>query len=294
MSRIYEASAGTSAGAGAGAGAPSQLLRWRALTNYSDITSIMFDPELLETTDILLTTSLFFDVVAASLKGGGLRVRRVIIDEVDAIMGVLRTRVPADMTWLVSGTLLSSLPSAHATAGGSAAAAVVCIGGSSAYEVYRHTLEMNECKCSDDFLDAMIQLDEPAVLVHELYSDYVDGLMVPVLTETQLAAANGMDFSSKALGLQHTTHGATSDLGICTVCFNKHGSDVPCSNSSSMATAHAAPITTSHRRDKALVLRELLSEVMADPGSHVLVFSLYTGILQMCQAFLDRLGVHRQ
>lgn len=180
----------------------SDSLRWKPLVSYSDVSSVFFGAKLLEETDILLTTSLYYDSVAASLQSAGLRVRRLIVDEVDSIRGVLRTRLPATMTWLVSGTMRELLESGDIKLG--------------AYEIKKDVFAANECCCAEAFITSALSLHDPCTVLHELTNVYIDKLLVNVLSPLQMQAVNGLDFSSKSMGLTYTVQTPETDERLAT------------------------------------------------------------------------------
>jgi|UniRef100_A0A6C0BFH3 N12 class adenine-specific DNA methylase len=67
------------------------MIKYKTLTEYSEMMSLYIDPSVLMEYDILLTTSLYFDNLAKTLASLRLRLRRVFFDEADTIKSLLMT-----------------------------------------------------------------------------------------------------------------------------------------------------------------------------------------------------------
>ncbi len=133
--------------------------------------------------DVVLTTSLFYNVLAASVLHGA--VHRLIIDEVDSVAGVLKTRLPAATTWLVSATAVAAFIDGAPRA----------VGGDEA--VYRGDARTAPRVCCDaGFLDDCLPLPDPVVHRLVLHDVLVDRVLDSVLSENEMRAVNAMSYGS--------------------------------------------------------------------------------------------------
>lgn len=72
-------------------GPPGKVMKYKVLTAYADMMSLYVEPQQLMQYDIILTTSLFFDSIANTLRSLRLKLQRVFFDEADTIKGLLGT-----------------------------------------------------------------------------------------------------------------------------------------------------------------------------------------------------------
>lgn len=81
-------------------------LKWRCFADYADISSLYFaEPLSLYDYDILLTTSLYFNIVSTTLSSTNTPVYRMVFDEADSIAVLLQNPLEADKTWFVSASI---------------------------------------------------------------------------------------------------------------------------------------------------------------------------------------------
>ena len=160
----------------------------KKFVDYSDITGLYGEASstttvqsTLDQYDILLTTSLYYDVVSSTVTDIGIKLRRVIFDEVDSIKDMLRRKFPSSMTWMVSASIATLFDRKTNT---------VEIG--KGYKLQLSDLLEHEVACDPEFIKRCFVLPPPEEEVVVCRNKYVEAL-APLLTPQQLAALNGCD-----------------------------------------------------------------------------------------------------
>jgi SNF2 family DNA or RNA helicase len=158
-------------------------LTYKLLLEYSDINLLYTNPSMLYENDIILTTSLYYDVFASTVKTMGLNVRRVFFDEADTIKNTLAHPMPCGMTWFISASIKRVFDPKTNTAQ---------IG---TYKLHLNQLLANECYCLAEFVDSNIVLAKPNVELFKCRDFYIDNILSAILEREQLSYINGHDYS---------------------------------------------------------------------------------------------------
>jgi hypothetical protein len=159
-------------------------LSYKLLLEYSDINLLYTKPAMLYDNDIILTTSLYYDTFASTLKTMNLNVRRVFFDEADTIKDLLAHPMPCGMSWFISASIKRVFDKKTNTAQ---------IGS---YKLHLNQLLNNECFCSPEFIDANIKLPKPNVEHFRCKDFYLDNILSKMLERTELSYINGHDYSN--------------------------------------------------------------------------------------------------
>jgi len=145
--------------------------------SYEQITELYFTTTL-EQSDIILTTSVYYNVVADSLKAADIRVKRVFVDEIDSVDAILTKKMECDTFWMISASYIQTR-----------------IGELS--NVFDFAEEESvTCKCEDAFVDASFGLDQPKTNNHVCRSSLANLMLKDVLDDKELKAVHASDFSS--------------------------------------------------------------------------------------------------
>ena len=116
------------------------LIKYKKFTEYSDILDLYNVDNDLFDYDILLTTPLYYNMIATTMKSNFLNVERVFFDEIDSICSFVVSEINANFIWFVSASFN--------------------------YEelgVYTKKIDIDllpyiTCKCNDSFIDNIILL----------------------------------------------------------------------------------------------------------------------------------------
>lgn len=159
-------------------------LTYKLLLEYSEINLLFSNPNMLYQYDIILTTSLYYDVFASTVQSIGLNVRRVFFDEADTIKNLLAHSMPCAMTWFISASIDRVFDHKSNTAK---------IGS---YNLSLSQLLVNDCFCNPEFIDSNIKLPKPNFEIFKCKDYYLDNMLSNFLQREQLAFINGHDYSN--------------------------------------------------------------------------------------------------
>ena len=175
-------------------------LRYKLLSEYSEINLLYTKPSMLYDYDIILTTSLYYDVFASTLKTMNLNVRRVFFDEADTIKNLLAHPMPCGMSWFISASIKRVFDQKSNTA---------LIGS---YKLHLNQLLTNECVCSAEFIDSNIQLPKPNTEYFKCKDFYLDNILSKILERKELSNINGHDYSNIRIMCGNATIKETKDI----------------------------------------------------------------------------------
>ena len=157
----------------------SDELTFTTYVNYEDISSLYYVPELPKC-DIIITTALYYNIVADSLSSCKSSVKRVVLDEIDSIDKCVQKKIDCEMMWLVSASyakerIENTLSSQNSI---------------------DLTMEQEvTCKCEEDFVSASFALEQPKQIDYICKSSYLDLMLKDLLDDKELQAAYASDFS---------------------------------------------------------------------------------------------------
>jgi SNF2 family DNA or RNA helicase len=161
----------------------SDVLTFTTYVNYEDISSLYYVPELPKC-DIIITTALYYNIVADSLSSSTsskLMVKRVILDEIDSIDQCVQKKIDCEMMWLVSASYAKER-----------------IENTLASSQNGIDLAMEQdvmCKCEEAFVSASFALESPKQIDYICKSSYLDLMLKDLLDDKELQAAYASDFS---------------------------------------------------------------------------------------------------
>lgn len=177
-----------------------EMLSYKLLLEYSDINMLYTNSDMLYKNDIILTTSLYYDTFAATVKTLNLNVRRIFFDEADTIKNLLAHHMPSGMTWFISASIKRVFDQKTNTA---------TLG---TYKLHLNQLLLNECYCLPEFIDSNIVLPTPNTEYFKCRDFYLDNILSKVLTREQLSFINGHDFSNIRTLCGNATIKETKDI----------------------------------------------------------------------------------
>jgi len=158
----------------------SDDLTFTTYVNYEDISSLYYVPELPKC-DIIITTALYYNIVADSLSSCKSSVKRVILDEIDSIDKSVQKKIGCEMMWLVSASYAKER--------------IENTLASSQNNIDLSIEQEVSCKCEEDFVSASFALEEPKQLDYICKSSYLDLMLKDLLDDKELQAAYASDFS---------------------------------------------------------------------------------------------------
>lgn len=171
-------------------------LSFKMFNSYHDITSLYGRKDILES-EVLLTTSLFYDVIVHVLRENKIILDHVIFDEADTIKGMLATEIDTNMTWFMSASIATVFDERRN---------IAKIGK---YELGLATLLKNDCKCAPDFINLSMRQDDPVVRIIRCNSIYMDLLLA--MFDSSREAICALDYTSTGSG----GNAAATEIDAC-------------------------------------------------------------------------------
>lgn len=154
------------------------LLSYKKFTEYNDILDLYNANSYFFDYDIILTTSLFYNVLATTLESKFLKVSRVFFDEIDSISNLLINEINSDFIWFVSATF-----------------------NYNDLGIYKHKLDISlipyiTVKCKNSFIDNMQKLALPHIYKIICKNIYLDNIFNGLLSRDEFILLNAMDYSN--------------------------------------------------------------------------------------------------
>lgn len=176
-------------------------IRYKSFIEYADITKLFTDQDILKENDILLTTSLYYDTIANTLRSNRIVLDRVIFDEADTIKGLLQTEINARMVWFVSASIESVFDTKTKRA------------RLGSYDIDLGRLLQHDCKCDPTFVDANIRIPDPKEQTIRCESVYIDDFLLNIVEPRYREALLACDY--RGLNIAASGKDALCDYTIC-------------------------------------------------------------------------------
>jgi hypothetical protein len=145
-----------------------EKVRYKTFIDYSEMSKLYADPNMLTSVDILLTTSLYYHMICGTIntlnKTCGLKIGRVFFDEIDTINSMLREPVESNFTWFISASFKGDK-----------------IGCYKVDKLFERT-----CKCEDSVIDASFNLYPPVNHIYKCKSVFT-GMLCDILPDKKIA-----------------------------------------------------------------------------------------------------------
>jgi hypothetical protein len=175
----------------------SKKLTFYKFIEYSDISTLMFNPLILSQYDILITTSLYYSTITDYLNNN--KLNRIIIDEIDSVNWFINNKncrdndanyFPSKHTWFISAS-------------------------------YDHLLKLNKdlynkincnqnciCKCEESFIKNSFNIPTPINFIYKCFDQYINsGIFEEIGGSNLVQNINAMDYQYK---LKNITNVANS------------------------------------------------------------------------------------
>jgi hypothetical protein len=154
-------------------------LKYKRLTEYSDILELynettnigLFDY------DILITTSLYYNVISTTITSSFLNVECVFFDEIDSISSFVVSEINANFVWFVSASIDYNMLGIYTK------------------KIDRDLIPYITCKCDDSFIDRIFNLFEKNIYKIICKNLYLDNIFSGILSSEEFRVLNAMDYS---------------------------------------------------------------------------------------------------
>jgi len=154
------------------------LLTYKKLIEYTDILDLYSINPSFFNYDIIITTSLFYNVIATTLESKFLKVDRIFFDEIDSISSLLINKINSDFIWFVSASF-----------------------NYNELGIYSKYLNITSipyitCKCNNNYIDKVQILGTPKTYKIICKNLYLDNIFIYLLSSDELKLLNAMDYSN--------------------------------------------------------------------------------------------------
>lgn len=152
-------------------------LKYKKLTEYSDILDLYNKETTLIDYDILITTSLYYNVIATTMKSNDIRVERVFFDEIDSISNFVVNEIDANFSWFISASF-----------------------DYNELGVYTKKIDIDlisyiTCKCNDTFINDAFKLPEVQIYRIICKNVYLDTIFNGIFSSDEYKVLNALDYS---------------------------------------------------------------------------------------------------
>ena len=152
-------------------------LTYKKFIDYSDILDLYNENTKLFEYDILLTTSLYYNVISTTMKSNFMLVERVFFDEIDSISSFIINEIDANFTWFVSASFDYEELGIYTT------------------KIEKSLIPYIICKCNDSYVDMVFNLENPNIYKIICKNIYLDNIFNGLFTKEEYKLLNAMDYS---------------------------------------------------------------------------------------------------
>jgi len=151
-------------------------LKYKKFINYSDILQLYEANDLFDY-DILLTTSLYYNVIATTINSNFLNVERVFFDEIDSISSLLINEINSNFIWFVSASFNYNELGVYKN------------------KIDETLIEYIKCKCDNIYLENILMMEDPNIYRIICRNIYLDKIFDGIVSNEDFKLLNAMDYS---------------------------------------------------------------------------------------------------
>ena len=153
----------------------SKKITYKKFINYENIIQLYIKPEILNESNIILTTSSYYNIISTTLSSLNISINRVFFDEIDSISNIICNNINANFLWFVSASFdKDSL---------------------GYFKIDNNNIDDITCKCDNSFIDSNIYLELPVKKYYLCKNIYIDNILENVISEKELSGLNAMDYT---------------------------------------------------------------------------------------------------
>jgi hypothetical protein len=152
-------------------------IKYKKFINYNDILDLYNVNTKLFDYDILITTSLYYNLIATTIQSNFLNVERVFFDEIDSISSFIVNKINANFIWFVSASFNYEEMGIYTT------------------KIDKSLIPFITCKCNDKFIDNIFNIDSPNIYKIICKNIYLDSIFNGLISNEEFKLLNAMDYS---------------------------------------------------------------------------------------------------
>lgn len=155
----------------------NNLLKYKKYTEYSDIIDL-YNTNNLSEYDIIITTSLYYNVLCTTLNSNNIIVERIFFDEIDSISQLIVNKINSKFTWFVSASFIYDCLTIYKK------------------DIDKELLPYITCKCEDSFIDNQFNLPEKNIYKIICRNIYIDTIFNGIFSNDEFKILNALDYSN--------------------------------------------------------------------------------------------------
>ena len=152
-------------------------LTYKKFVDYHDILELYNENTNLFDYDILITTSLYYNVIATTIKSNYLNIERVFFDEIDSISSFVINEINANFAWFISASFIYEEMGIYTQ------------------RIDKDLINYITCKCNDTFIDNIFNLAIPNTYKIICKNIYLDNIFNGLLSREEFRLLNAHDYT---------------------------------------------------------------------------------------------------
>jgi len=152
-------------------------LKYKKFINYDDILDLYNENTKLFEYDILITTSLYYNLIATTIQSNFLNVERVFFDEIDSISSFIVNKINANFIWFISASFNYEEMGIYTK------------------KIEKSLIPFITCKCNSNFIDIIFNIDTPNIYKIICKNIYLDSIFNGLISNEEFKLLNAMDYS---------------------------------------------------------------------------------------------------
>ncbi len=172
-------------------------IKFSSFIEYSDIIDLYHDNSKLTKSQIILTTTIYYTQILTSLCGSeNKKIERIIFDEIDFV----NTTISSINSKLKNTSTYSNISDAKKGINTIISKIIWFISASfskeynGGFKITDEELNLMTCKCSSEFIDESIILEQPIKYNYICKHSYI-GILHSILTQKQITKVNALDYN---------------------------------------------------------------------------------------------------
>ena len=154
-------------------------LKYKKLTQYSDILELYNENNNISLFDydILITTSLYYNLISTTITSNFLNIENVFFDEIDSISSFVVSEINANFVWFISASIDYNMLGIYTK------------------KIDKDLIPYITCKCDDEFIDSCFNLFEKNIYKIICKNLYLDNIFNGIISNDEFKVLNAMDYS---------------------------------------------------------------------------------------------------
>jgi len=154
-----------------------ETVSYAKFITYGDVSSLYFQSSKLSS-NIILTTPLYFNIIIDALHSKQRKVSRVFVDEIDSVVSLINrtsNQIMCNMIWLVSASITASTFKKMG--------------------FNENLFNRISCKCSEEFIKQSFNLPDPEFKTLICRNVFIDHILYGLISQEEYSRLNALDYN---------------------------------------------------------------------------------------------------